>query len=74
MFIMMKDFKSELDYDVLFVGDNWKVSRGFLYYQGGVLSCLVDGVIYEEGQILLIAPYTKSKFKNFLFNVFKVQV
>ena len=70
----MKSIKTKLDYDVLFVGDNWEISRGFLHHQNGSLKCLVDANVYTEGEVFLIKPYTKNPFKKFIFKVFNVVV
>lgn len=74
MFISMSEFKSQLEYDVLFVDSNWNIKRGYLYRRGGILQCLVDAEVYTEGSIILVSPYTVNPLKLFLFRTFNVQV
>ena len=70
-FVRIRDIKTTLSWDVMFVDSFWNIKRGFLFNNKDKLQCLVDGDVFDDGEVLLINPYTglseKMILKNFGF-------
>lgn len=70
-FIRIRDIKTTFSWDVMFVDSFWNIKRGFLFNNKDKLQCLVDGDVFDDGEVLLINPYTglseKIILKNFGF-------
>lgn len=65
-FINIKYIKSTFSWDVLFVDSVWGIKRGFLFNNKEKLQCLVDGEVFEDGEVLLVSPYTGLLEKQIL--------